>query len=226
MVRDQGRQSTQIKMAVLIAAVMMAAGCSSGGSSSPAVPAQTCTTCMTFVTAATYSGDIKTTGGKANAIASADSLCMADANKPAGGGTYKAMLVDGVNRVACTTANCGGGAGEHIDWVFKPSTTYLRSDGTTTVMTTNTAGIWDFIDPISDPHNLLATFDTAASRYRTGLDWDWRAVAAGYRCGGGWTDGTVAAFDDYGFGDRADDSAIGGGASTCDLPKNLLCIEQ
>ncbi|MEK6743070.1 MAG: DUF1554 domain-containing protein [Nitrospirota bacterium] len=223
----QGAGSIAIKMVFLITAVVMVVGCSSGGSSSPVAPAQVCTTCMTFVTAATYSGDIKTAGGKANAIASADSLCMADASKPAGGGTYKAMLVDGVNRVACTTANCGGGVSEHIDWVLHASTTYVRSDGTTTVMITDTTGIWNFVDPITDPNNLPATFDTTGSRYRTGLEWNWIITDAAHRCGATpWTDGTSGSNDDYGFGDRADDSAIGGGASTCDIPRNLLCIQQ
>ncbi|HLD45750.1 MAG TPA: DUF1554 domain-containing protein, partial [bacterium] len=63
-----------------------------------------------FVTDATYNGNL---GG----VAGADALCEADANKPATG-TYKALIVDGVARVACTTANCGGGAGENIDWVL------------------------------------------------------------------------------------------------------------
>ncbi len=220
----QGIWIIAAKMILLIAGVMMAVGCGGGGSSN--LVSNPRITYKTFVTTATFSGDIKAAGGKANAIASADSLCMADANRPAGGSTYKALLVDGVNRVACTTANCGGGVSEHIDWVLHASTTYTRSDGTTVVMTTGTTGTWDFVDPITDPHNLPATFDTAASQYRTGLDWDWRTYAAGWRCGGSWTDGTNAGFDDYGFGNRADDSAIGGGASTCDLLKPLLCIEQ
>lgn len=63
----------------------------------------------TFITAAKFNGDIQSAGGQATAIESADSLCMADANKPTDSSTYKAMLVDGTNRLACTTSLCSGG---------------------------------------------------------------------------------------------------------------------
>ncbi|GBF44125.1 hypothetical protein LPTSP2_34280 [Leptospira ellinghausenii] len=48
---------------------------------------------------------------KANAILNAgisglDSQCNSDENKPSGSGTYKAMVADGTNRIACTSANC------------------------------------------------------------------------------------------------------------------------
>jgi hypothetical protein len=183
---------------------------------------QRCNPCRTFVTTGSWVGDIVTAGGQAHGPASADALCMADPNKPAGG-TYKAMLVDGVHRVACTTANCGSGAGEHVDWVLAPGTTYTRRDGTTVVMTTGATGIWDFVDPTTDPHNLPATFDTTGSTYWTGLEWQW--VLSSALCGS-WSDGGATVTGDYGFGDRPDDSAIGGGANYCNLPRQLLCIEQ
>jgi hypothetical protein len=134
------------------------------------------------------------------------------------------MLVDGVDRVACTTANCGGGIIEQVDWVFRPNTTYVRSDGTTTVMTMNANGIWDF-GAGGNTNLLVNAFDAAASTYWTGLDWDWRSVPS-QMCGGTWEDGSGGVIGDFGNGDRNYAAAIGGGANYCNLPRSLLCIEQ
>ncbi|EKD41383.1 MAG: LenF, partial [uncultured bacterium] len=77
-------------------------------------------------------------------IADADATCMADANKPIGGSTFKAMIADGVIRRACSSANCvTSGDGENIDWVLQPSTTYKRVDDTT-IGTTDANGIFSF----------------------------------------------------------------------------------
>jgi len=222
----QGAGSAVAALVSLMAGVLMAIGCSGGGGSSGAfgIAPQSCTTCKTFVTAVTFSGYIKTTGGKANAVASADSLCMTDANKPAGGGTYKAMLVDGVNRVACTTANCSGGVSEHVDWVFKPNTLYVRSDGITAVVTMGANGIWDF--GLNGNTNLLTNaFDSAASTYWTGLEWNWTSVSA-QMCGGSWASGLNGDLGDFGNGDRTNAGVIGGGANFCNLARNLLCVQQ
>ncbi len=220
----QGAGSRATKIVFLIAAVLTAVGCS-GGSSNPAASASAVVKKKTFVTAATYNGDIKTAGGKANAIASADSLCMADANKPAGGGTYKAMLSDITTRAACTTPNCIFTYNDGIDWVMQANAIYTRSDGTTVVMTTGPSGIWDFVNPNTDPRKLPATFDTTGTTYWTGLDWDWRATQTGSFCGY-WSNGTSGVNGDFGSGDKADDLAIGGGSSGCDVARHLLCIEQ
>ncbi|MCB1200943.1 MAG: DUF1554 domain-containing protein [Leptospiraceae bacterium] len=90
-----------------------------------------------FVTDTSYNGNL---GG----FSGADEKCNSDGSKPSGGGTYKAMLVDGTNRRACSTANCSGGTGEHIDWVLKPNTKYVRADGTNEIFTTNANGIFEF----------------------------------------------------------------------------------
>ena len=68
-----------------------------------------------FVTAAGYNGNL---GG----VSGADAKCMADANKPSDGKTYKAMLTDGSTRIACTSANCTtSGNAEHLGWVLHPA---------------------------------------------------------------------------------------------------------
>jgi hypothetical protein len=209
------------KLLVVLLALSIAftaCGGGGGGSSSAVSAAQY----KTFVTTATFDGDIKTAGGQSTAIASADHLCMVDTNKPTGGSVYKALLVDGANRVACATTICSGGASEHIDWVLKPNAIYTRKDGTTPVFTTNANGIYDF--GVGGTIPAINTFDTGASLYWTGLDWPWVSVTS-QMCGGSWS-GTTGN-GDYGFGNRTDSSAIGGGANSCNVTNyRLLCIEQ
>jgi hypothetical protein len=196
-------------------------GCSSSGTDTVSIP---CTTCKTFVTNATFDGNILVAGSHATAIANADALCMADINKPAGGGVYKALLVDGTNRCACTTTRCGGGTSEHIDWVLKPNTTYYRSNGSTLVFTTNANGIFDFHTD-SIPTDISNSFDTSASEYWTGVDWPW-VVVAGQECGGDWSSSSSSLNGDFGNGNRTDAGAIGGGAEGCNHTHSLLCVEQ
>jgi len=85
----------------MVFCVLFGSSCSGDGSSGPSdASGPTCTICKTFVTSAEFTGDIRTAGGQLTAIASADALCMVDMNKPAGTSVYKALLVDGTNRVA------------------------------------------------------------------------------------------------------------------------------
>lgn len=173
----------------------------------------------TFVTAAAFNGDIQTAGGQATGIASADYLCMTDTNKPADSSTYKAMLVDGTNRVACTTSLCSGGTSEHIDWVLQPNAEYYRSDGTTLILKTNANGVFDF------GANLTNSFDTSASTYYTGLlgDWnfDWNDICLG------WTTDDIGpgGIGAYGLGDQKNYSSIFG-TDFCNAVRRLVCVEQ
>lgn len=78
-------------------------------------------------------------------VSGLDSQCASDTNKPSGGATYKAMVADGTNRIACTTPNCAtGGTSEHTNWIFKPNKEYRRSDGTTIIGTTTANGVFSF----------------------------------------------------------------------------------
>lgn len=90
-----------------------------------------------FVTSSQYNGNL---GG----ITGADTKCNADSSKPADGSTYKAILVDGTNREACTTSNCSGGPGEHTDWVLVATTSYVRASDSVVLFTTNANGIFVF----------------------------------------------------------------------------------
>lgn len=116
-------------------------------------------TCMMFISASGPSGS--------SGISGLDSLCNSDANKPSGStSTYKALVADGTNRRACSTANCGGGSAENIDWVLKPSTKYVKSDGSTELFTTNSSGIFQF-------GNLSNQMTSSATDLGTALNSDW-----------------------------------------------------
>ncbi|MCP5513617.1 MAG: DUF1554 domain-containing protein [Leptospiraceae bacterium] len=83
----------------------------------------TCEKCRMFFTNERYDGNL---GG----VAGADAKCQSASNKPASG-TYKAFIVDGTNRVSCSSTSCfERGTSEHVDWVIKPNTEYIRPDGT------------------------------------------------------------------------------------------------
>ena len=173
----------------------------SGGGSS------VCTTCKIFVTASGFTGSL---GG----VAGADAKCMSDANYP-GHGTYKAMIVDGSSRVACTSANCSGGTSEHTDWVLHPTTSYTRVDGTQ-IGTTTSAGIFSF--PLS------ASISTVGNWTLTGLAATW--TANGSRCLN-WTSGVHAQLGQAGFSDHTDSGTIASATIFCDFATaGLFCVEQ
>ena len=80
-------------------------------------------------------------------VAGADTICMNDSAKPTQSTVYKALLGDltGCSGIPCRRASITANAGDgQIDWVFKPNTSYYRSDGTTLIMTTNSNAIFVF----------------------------------------------------------------------------------
>lgn len=119
-----------------------------------------------FITAASFNGNL---GG----VAGADALCMADANKPAGSATYKAMIADGVNRAACTSDNCvNGGATEHVDWVLAVNTPYFRPDRTTRIGSTmSDIGIFPLVTESGG--RLINSFSDQSYDIWTGLTQSW-----------------------------------------------------
>jgi len=101
-----------------------------------------------FVSQATTNGNIAGLSFPgSNVIQKADSLCMQDSLRP-DSSTYKAMIVDGVNRRACVTPNCTD-PNENIDWVFKPNTKYGTVNGTY-LFTTNSGGVVPYTTTISN----------------------------------------------------------------------------
>lgn len=161
-----------------------------------------------FVTSSSYNGNM---GG----VAGVDARCMSDVNYP-GSGTYRALIADGANRVACTTANCSGGASENVDWVLEPYTTYVRSSGGATLFQTNAAGIFVF-------GAMTNSFTGTAQTYYSGLNGDW-TTAIGLTCSQ-WT--STAGNFRYGVGNATNSQSIAMGALSCaDNFWRLYCVEQ
>ncbi|MEI7013459.1 DUF1554 domain-containing protein [Leptospira licerasiae] len=178
----------------------------------------TCATtghCMMFAT--TNAGGMTKNGG----IAGVDNNCSTDANKPAGGGTYKALVTDGVNRRACTTASCSGGTSEHLDWVLKPNKEYRRKDGTTVIGTTTANGVFTF--PLTNSVEILANL-VVTNGIGTGMNADWTSNAndcSDWSTNAGGTSSTVGTWDSTGSG------LIGGaGTSGCSNTHMVVCVEQ
>ncbi len=159
----------------------------------------------------TFQGNIG--GGAGSGIQRADNMCNFDPNKP-DNNTYKAMIVDGTNRRACSTSNCID-PNENVDWVFKPNTDYYRPDGTY-LFTTNSAGIvtTNIASPIFFP----------VSFYWTGLASDW-TISPLAHCNN-WTDnssyigrvGSSNATNSYWYSDISSPS--------CSSSNALLCVGQ
>ncbi len=154
-------------------------------------------------------------------IASADEYC--DTNKPNAGGivTAKALLT-GSSRRACSTPNCLGGelSAEQQDWPLRPNTTYVRSDGTTIIGTTNESALFDDLN--------AAIVDTGGGSVQawTGLN----------GAAGGWTDWTTAAnCSDWGdttgalvgWAGRPNtlDAAFASSQPNCGFGLGLYCVE-
>ncbi len=159
-----------------------------------------------FVTNGSYSGDV---GG----IAGADDKCRVDVYNPdgVGNGNWKAMVV-GMGRIACSTPNCSGGAAEHVDWVLKPNTRYIRPDGTL-IGTTAALGLLPL--PLNQPI-------AAVSGYVwTGLGANW---LLSNNCSD-WTNNTSSQ-GNYGISEEIDIQAIGTYNSTCNASCRFYCVEQ
>ncbi|TDY72643.1 uncharacterized protein DUF1554 [Leptospira meyeri] len=154
-------------------------------------------------------------------IAGLDNNCQTDTNKPSGGGTYKALVTDGVNRKACTTANCSGGTSEHIGWVLKPNKEYRRKDGTTVIGTTTANGVFSF--PLTNSVEILANL-VITNGIVTGMNADWTSNASDCL---DWTTNAGGNSTTFGTWDSTGSGLIGGvGTSGCSNVHMLVCVEQ
>lgn len=170
-----------------------------------------------FVAPVAKNGDLVAAFGGTSGVLAADNGC--NANIPIslqGTGVYKAFLVDNdfpnPNRRASQTPNIGD---NQIDWVLQPDTEYLRSDGVTTIGTTNSKSLFTF--------PLDAAVSTSASQYYTGIDTDW---TVGLDCGF-WTNG-VGGNVDTGNSQATDATSltVGSGGNFCTGSYDLLCVSQ
>ncbi len=165
-----------------------------------------------FLSATTVDGNI---GG----ISGADSICNSDANRPSTQWTYTAFLVDGTKRRACTAANCPGGTAEHIDWILYANQPYYRSDGTTSLFTSNADGIFIF-------GNFANAMTGIASSYYTGFSsaGDW--TSSGSNCTS-WTSNNAVRLGRTGTGTFTNYGSLRDASNTnCSTVLRLLCVEQ
>lgn len=156
-------------------------------------------------------------GGNLGGISGADASCNADGARPSTSSTYKAFIVGATVRRACITPQCTA-ASENIDWVLKPLTTYLRSDGVTVIGKTNSAGILAF--PLS------ASLGAGTSYYLTGLAADW--TTGSFCTGSGTWTGTMSATNVNGGRENFNTTnAIFDSQVVCtSSTNNLMCVEQ
>ncbi len=156
-----------------------------------------------------------TTMGNTGGIAGADAICNADANRPFTSSTYKAFLVDGAARRACTSKDCQtSGNGEHINWVLAPSTSYYRANGSTLIETTTAVATFNF--------NMSAAITGSGVSYFTGIKPDYTTDGGNY-CAS-WT-GT-GGHGKIGTGNETGSKAISNNNQNCNDSFALLCVEQ
>jgi len=172
-----------------------------------------------FISAASIAGSAMANSGEA------DNLCNNDGNKPAGTGSYKAMIAGWGTRRACSSGNCiTSGMAENLDWVLLPNTEYRRRDLATRIMTTNGAGIFAF-------GTLAATLvptplpGGSPSGYWTGMTGAWTTNGSG-TCGGNWS--TAVSVGAYGVITQTNSTALfsstGGNCNTTSA--YLACAQQ
>ena len=178
--------------------------CSAGSNESSSGP---CDPCIIFVTN-------NTTNGNLGGVSGADTFCNSDPNKP-NSSNYKALVVSGVSRRACTSADCLTlGTAEHIDWVIKPSVVYQRPDSTT-IGTSTTEGVFSF--------NLTNSIGTAGNIIWTGTDLDWTNGADNCL---NWASSNGIDSGLTGLDNVVTLSSINGGGGTCSAIRRLYCVEQ
>ncbi len=181
-----------------------------------------------FVSVDAHDGDFAS--GYANGIAGADDFCATQkathfSALPGSNGDYAALMMDdGTNRRACTTANCGGGTAEHVDWVLAPNTTYYNPDGAS-LLQTNAAGVFDF-----GSFSLDLAIDTNGSvEWWTGrLANDW-IVSGNFNCSD-WTVNIAGApltnNAYYGIGADTTENSLSYLNDSCDQTRRVLCVRR
>jgi hypothetical protein len=168
-----------------------------------------------FVTSGNFAGNILFAGN--TGLVGADTACQSEGNGIATGRTWKAMLVDGTTRRACSTLDCSSsGIEENFNWVFKPNATYVRPGGTL-IGNTNDRALLVF-----DLNNSIGTSDVQPW---TGLKEDWTTDGSN-NCNN-WT---IAASNVYGRVGQANLKVIQAiDLSTwqaCNGGRPLYCVEQ
>jgi hypothetical protein len=161
-----------------------------------------------FVTYGNFAGNIGVTG--------ADTACQSDGLNPDTSRTWKAMLVAGTTRRACSTPNCSSsGIEENFNWVLKPNATYVRPDGTL-IRNTNDRALLVF--------DLNNSIGTSGVQPWTGLNNDWTTHST--NCSN-WTSNGTNVYGRIGQADLTTGEAIDlQNDRACNSPGPLYCVEQ
>lgn len=174
-----------------------------------------------------------------NGIEAADYLCNNDPYKPTSpeSAIYKAMIVDGVNRVACSSSNCEtAGAAEHVNWVIEPGFPY--SVGQESYTTASAIGLLDTqtqtsLFPVFGNSNLFYSWDGLNSDWTTNSNNcnSWSIAAANVSGAGGLLNAYLLS-DGFQYGNNTE-SQFFGLAIPCNstLTGNqsaggLICVQQ
>lgn len=152
-----------------------------------------------------------TVGGNIGGIAAADTLCQNDVNNPSDTYTYRALLVDGVDRSALNPT---------VDWVLQPNFLY-KTIGNATFGTTNASSVFTSITNISA---------NAGEIWWTGIaDDSWNPGNTTSPNDGNcsrWTSnsGTVNGWMGKGSGDSLD-ATFNDGRYVCSGSYKLICVQ-
>jgi hypothetical protein len=171
-----------------------------------------------FATLESHVGDFANdpTLSGSNGIEKADSFCANSQFRP-DNATYKALLVDGINRDAVSLQ----------DWVLHPNTTYYRIFDNITIGTTSNLAIFDVLSsPLTN--SIEPAFDEVS------LDYVWTGIgdvsnfSAGDTCNqwtdhSGSTNGVIGIFHEVNRAVFHPANLVG---STCDGEQYIYCVEQ
>lgn len=159
-----------------------------------------------FVTQTAYDGGF-------GSLYVADSRCSQDNRAPDLNVPYKAMLVDGSQRVASVTANTGDG---QSDWVFQPFATYTQASSGVTIGTAGANGLL--------PFPLNAAFSLSPGVAWTGMNASW--VATSNDCQD-WQSSMGSEFGERGATNVTGIAVLQDTpASMCNNTFKLYCVEQ
>lgn len=167
--------------------------------------------------------------GNGNSIEEADQFCTREkdlnfSTLAGAASEYKAMIIQGTIRRACTTANCSGGITESIDWVLKPETTYYRSTAGMDIILFKTdvsAGVFKFISG----NTMTNPFEGSGVNFAwTGFGQNWTEANSSSGNCSDWINpgtGTVGALNSLSASSL--DDTLG---SSCNLLHRLICVRQ
>lgn len=163
--------------------------------------------------------------GNLGGISGADQKCSE--NRPSYSkvdqtSVVKALLVDGVSRIACQNYSLCNNPSENLDWVLSPNTTYYAKNGGSH-RTTNNAGVWEF-----DSTSGVTAIDGSHSPriwtgFRDAANGDWRAGESFYKNCGAWTGGASAT---VGEAYNSSHQMLYGAILGCGSYGGLYCVEQ